>query len=87
LEKPGRWPGFFIVRQVPDSGRPADFQKRRQSDWIDFALRTLACEGFDEADVLARKLGVSDDSPGQARQWKTRRRIDRSQCALSARAL
>jgi len=29
-------------------------------DWIDFALTTLAREGFDalKADVLARKLGV-----------------------------
>jgi AcrR family transcriptional regulator len=33
-------------------------------DWIDFALRTLAREGFDslKADVLARKLGVSRGS-------------------------
>jgi AcrR family transcriptional regulator len=33
-------------------------------DWIDFALRTLADEGFDalKADVLARKLGVSRGS-------------------------
>jgi AcrR family transcriptional regulator len=33
-------------------------------DWIDFALRTLAHEGFDalKADVLARKLGVSRGS-------------------------
>lgn len=33
-------------------------------DWIDFALTTLAHEGFDalKADVLARKLGVSRGS-------------------------
>jgi len=33
-------------------------------DWIDFALTTLAREGFDalKADVLARKLGVSRGS-------------------------
>jgi AcrR family transcriptional regulator len=33
-------------------------------DWIDFALRTLANDGFDalKADVLARKLGVSRGS-------------------------
>jgi len=33
-------------------------------DWIDFALMTLAHEGFDalKADVLARKLGVSRGS-------------------------
>ena len=33
-------------------------------DWIDFALKTLAHEGFDalKADVLARKLGVSRGS-------------------------
>ena len=33
-------------------------------DWIDFALTTLAQEGFDalKADVLARKLGVSRGS-------------------------
>src|SRR5262245_58690945 len=33
-------------------------------DWIDFALATLAREGFDalKADVLARKLGVSRGS-------------------------
>ena len=33
-------------------------------DWIDFAVRTLAHEGFDalKADVLARKLGVSRGS-------------------------
>ena len=33
-------------------------------DWIDFALTTLAAEGFDalKADVLARKLGVSRGS-------------------------
>jgi AcrR family transcriptional regulator len=33
-------------------------------DWINFALRTLAHEGFDamKADVLARKLGVSRGS-------------------------
>jgi AcrR family transcriptional regulator len=33
-------------------------------DWIDFALRTLAHEGFEalKADVLARKLGVSRGS-------------------------
>src|SRR5262245_24550463 len=33
-------------------------------DWIDFALRTLARDGFDalKADVLARKLGVSRGS-------------------------
>jgi AcrR family transcriptional regulator len=33
-------------------------------DWLDFALRTLAREGFDalKADVLARKLGVSRGS-------------------------
>jgi AcrR family transcriptional regulator len=33
-------------------------------DWIDFALKTLAREGFDalKADVLARKLGVSRGS-------------------------
>ena len=33
-------------------------------DWIEFALRTLAHEGFDalKADVLARKLGVSRGS-------------------------
>jgi AcrR family transcriptional regulator len=33
-------------------------------DWIDFALATLAHEGFDalKADVLARKLGVSRGS-------------------------
>jgi AcrR family transcriptional regulator len=33
-------------------------------DWIDFALTTLAHEGFEalKADVLARKLGVSRGS-------------------------
>jgi len=33
-------------------------------DWIDFAVRTLAHDGFDAltADVLARKLGVSRGS-------------------------
>jgi AcrR family transcriptional regulator len=33
-------------------------------DWIDFALKTLAREGFDalKADVLARKIGVSRGS-------------------------
>jgi AcrR family transcriptional regulator len=33
-------------------------------DWIDFALRTLAREGYDalKADVLARRLGVSRGS-------------------------
>ena len=33
-------------------------------DWIDFALKTLAREGFNalKADVLARKLGVSRGS-------------------------
>src|SRR5215469_15980435 len=33
-------------------------------DWIDFAVKTLAHEGFDalKADVLARKLGVSRGS-------------------------
>lgn len=33
-------------------------------DWIDFALRTLAHEGFEalKADVLARKMGVSRGS-------------------------
>jgi AcrR family transcriptional regulator len=33
-------------------------------DWIDFALRTLAREGFDalKADVLARRIGVSRGS-------------------------
>ena len=33
-------------------------------DWIDFALKTLAREGFQalKADVLARKLGVSRGS-------------------------
>src|SRR5262245_64881043 len=33
-------------------------------DWIDFALKTLAREGFHalKADVLARKLGVSRGS-------------------------
>jgi AcrR family transcriptional regulator len=33
-------------------------------DWIDFALQTLAREGFDalKADVLARKLGISRGS-------------------------
>src|SRR5215475_15310274 len=33
-------------------------------DWIDFALVTLAHEGFDalKADVLARKLGISRGS-------------------------
>src|SRR5262247_806299 len=33
-------------------------------DWIDFALTTLAQEGFDalKADVLARKLGISRGS-------------------------
>jgi AcrR family transcriptional regulator len=33
-------------------------------DWIDFALKTLAHDGFDalKADVLARKLGVSRGS-------------------------
>ena len=35
-----------------------------EQDWVDFALTTLAHEGFDalKADVLARKLGVSRGS-------------------------
>jgi len=43
----------------------AGMAKRLTSqDWIDFALKTLAREGFDalKADVLARKLGVSRGS-------------------------
>jgi AcrR family transcriptional regulator len=39
-------------------------KRLRAQDWINFALRTLAHEGFDamKADVLARKLGVSRGS-------------------------
>src|SRR5262249_45228139 len=35
-----------------------------EQDWVDFALTTLAHDGFDalKADVLARKLGVSRGS-------------------------
>jgi len=39
-------------------------RRLRAQDWIDFALKTLAREGFQalKADVLARKLGVSRGS-------------------------
>jgi len=39
-------------------------QRLTAQDWIDFALKTLAREGFQalKADVLARKLGVSRGS-------------------------
>jgi AcrR family transcriptional regulator len=57
--------------QLPDCGGQysivwCDLMTKRLTaqDWIDFALTTLAREGFDtlKADVLARKLGVSRGS-------------------------
>lgn len=45
-------------------GLPAMARRLTSQDWIDFAIKTLAREGFDalKADVLARKLGVSRGS-------------------------